>query len=243
MTTPAYRTQATAGSPLEDPARLAMLAGGLGLAVLGLVSHRKRGLAVALAGGALIYRGATGGWPFGVGGSAAAPEIEVETSMTVSGSPEELYRRWRDLERLPDFMRHLESVVVHDDRRSRWTARAPLGARVSWEAEIVDDTPGRRLAWRSLPGSDIENSGNVGFEALPGDRGTIVRVRLEYRPPAGKAGAVVARLLGEEPKVQAQDDLRRFKAIAEAGNPPTTEGQPAGGARKADLLARSRRQA
>ena len=127
---------------------------------------------------------------------------------------------WRDFSNLPRFMSHLESVEVIDERRSHWRTKAPAGKSVEWDAEIVEDQPGEVLAWRSVQGSQIGNSGRVRFVDAPGDRGTEVHVDFEYQPPMGTLGVVFARLLGEEPEQQASDDLRRFKHIVETGRVP-----------------------
>ncbi|HSH39198.1 MAG TPA: SRPBCC family protein, partial [Chthoniobacterales bacterium] len=138
------------------------------------------------------------------------------------------YAFWRQFENLPRFMRHLESVRQTGQNRSHWRAKGPTGTSVEWEAEIVDERPGELIAWRSLPGADIENSGSVRFERAPGGRGTFVRVKMEYHPPSGFFGASIARLLGEEPEIQVQRDLYRFKQVMETGQVTTTEGQSAG---------------
>jgi uncharacterized membrane protein len=154
--------------------------------------------------------------------------LHVERAFTIQRSPEELYSYWRKLENLPRFMKHLERVEVLDERRSHWVARGPAGTHVEWDAEILEDAPNQRITWRSLEGADVANDGTVRFQAAPGDRGTEVRVSLSYSPPAGKLGATVARLFGENPEQQVRDDLRRFKNLMEAGEIPTTEGQPSG---------------
>jgi uncharacterized membrane protein len=125
-------------------------------------------------------------------------------------------------------MQHLESVRNLDDKRSHWVAKAPAGRTVEWDAEITDDRPNEALDWRSLPGADVDNSGTVRFESAPGGRGTMVRVRMRYNPPGGALGALLAKVVMEEPNVQVQEDLRRFKRVMETGDVPTTEGQPAG---------------
>src|SRR5205085_1734457 len=144
---------------------------------------------------------------------------------TVLRSAEELYRAWRRFENLPHFMENLESVRTLDERRSRWTARGPFGKRFTWDAEIITDRPGEVIAWRSLPGSAVDTAGSVHFEAAPGDRGTVVRVRLKYDPPTGRAGAALARLFQAAPEQQIREDLRRFKQLMEAGEIPTVVGQ------------------
>lgn len=141
----------------------------------------------------------------------------VARSITVNRGREEVYAFWRNFENLPRFMKHLEAVQVHDERRSRWTAKAPAGREVSWEAEILEDTPNERISWRSLPDSTITNAGTVRFEDAPGDRGTEIHVELEYLPPAGALGALVATLFREEPREQLIDDLRAFKQVLEIG--------------------------
>jgi uncharacterized membrane protein len=100
---------------------------------------------------------------------------------------------------------------------------------VEWDARIINEIDGRLLAWQSLEGSEVSTAGSVNFRETP--RGTEVRVHLQYSPPAGRLGAAVARLLGEEPTVQIHDDLRRFKQLIETGEIPTTKGQPLGGRR------------
>jgi uncharacterized membrane protein len=114
-------------------------------------------------------------------------------------------------------MTHLQSVQLTGEKRSHWVAKAPAGTAVEWDAEVTHDQPHALIAWRSLAGADVANSGSVRFERAPGSRGTIVRVELYYNPPGGVLGAMVAKLFGEEPAQQLQDDLRRFKQIMEIG--------------------------
>ena len=154
--------------------------------------------------------------------------IRVDKVVAIERSPEELYSFWRQFENLPRFMRHLEAVRAVGQTRSHWVAKGPAGTNVEWDAEVVDDRPGELISWRSLPGADVENSGSVRFERAPGGRGTFVRVKMQYHPPGGIFGASLAKLLGEEPEIQVQRDLYRFKQLMETGQVVTTEGQPAG---------------
>ncbi|HEX6044671.1 MAG TPA: SRPBCC family protein [Pyrinomonadaceae bacterium] len=142
--------------------------------------------------------------------------IHASGTCIVNRSPEEVYTFWRDFQNLPRFMRHLESVEESGAGRSRWRAKGPVGP-VEWEATIIADEPGRVITWRSLEGSDVDNAGAVRFEGAPGGRGTIVRVNMQYNPIAGALGAAVAKLFGEEPEQQMDDDLRRFKQVMEVG--------------------------
>jgi uncharacterized membrane protein len=153
--------------------------------------------------------------------------IHVEEAVTVSRPPSEVFRFWRNFENLPRFMNHLRAVSQREAGISHWVARGPAGMNVEWDARIINEIDGRLIAWQSLEGSEVSTAGSVNFRETP--RGTEVRVHLQYNPPAGKLGAAVARLLGEEPTVQIHDDLRRFKQLIETGEIPTTKGQPVGG--------------
>jgi uncharacterized membrane protein len=142
--------------------------------------------------------------------------IAVKQVVTVQRTPEEAYAFFRDLENLPRFMSHLDSVVEADGR-SQWSAIGPLGIRVEWEAEVVEDRPGELIAWRSLPGADVPNRGLVHFHAAPGGLGTEICVELSYDPPVGAVGQTLASLFGREPSQQISADLRRLKQMLETG--------------------------
>jgi uncharacterized membrane protein len=144
--------------------------------------------------------------------------VRVDEWIVVNRPRYEVYRFWRNLENLPRFMDHLESVTVLDEERSHWVAKGPAGTRVEWDAVIYHEIPNELIAWRSLEGSEVDNAGSVHFS--PTENGdTEVRVVLRYAPPAGKAGAVVAWLFGEEPSLQVAEDLRRLKQVVEAAEP------------------------
>jgi uncharacterized membrane protein len=160
--------------------------------------------------------------------SAATPAISVRQTITINAAPAELYGFWKNVENLPLFMEHLESVSKVNECVSHWVAKAPAGACVEWDAEIIDDQPERRLGWRTLPDSQVTHEGMVSFEPAIGGRGTVVRVEMLYVPPAGKVGVWIARLFGEEPALQVGDDLRRLKQLLETGEVATTLGQSTG---------------
>ena len=157
-----------------------------------------------------------------------AISVQLKKSITINRSPNELYQFWHDFQNLPRFMNDLESVQITGDKRSHWVVKGPAGKRIEWDAEITEDRPNELIGWRSLEGSQVENSGSVRFEPARGKPGTVVRVELEYRPPAGLLGVTVAKLLGAEPKQQVHENLHRFKQLMETGEIITTEGQPAG---------------
>jgi len=156
-------------------------------------------------------------------GSKAIREQEqglviAKRSITVRAPIEEVYSFWRDFQNFPRFMRHLESVTVQSPTRSHWKAKAPAGQSVEWDAEIIDERENELIAWRSLPGTEVPNSGEVRFRKAPGDRGTEVHVQLAYDPPLGKVGAKIAALFREAPGQQLTDDMRHFKQVMELGD-------------------------
>ena len=212
------------------------------LVVQGLARRDLVGLLIAGFGGALAYRGASGhcGIYERLGVDTAHQDgrtkrqtprgTHVVYSILIDKSPEELYAYWRRLENLPNIMTHLKSVRVIDDRRSHWIAKAPriIGGQVEWDAEITADETNSLIAWRALPGGDVEHRGSVQLVRALGDRGTAIRVDLDYQPPAGQLGRWVAKLLDEEPNQQVRDDLRNFKRVMEIGEVPTIIGQSRG---------------
>ena len=162
-------------------------------------------------------------------GAARESAVHVRKSVTIDRPAEDLFGFWRDFHNLPRFMRHLETVQAIDERRSHWQAKAPLGRTVQWDAEITEDRPNERIAWRSLEGADLPNHGSVTFEPAPGGRGTTVRVDLHYQLPGGVIGATIARLFGREPGQQVQEDLRAFKQLMETGEVVESEATAKGG--------------
>jgi uncharacterized membrane protein len=236
-TEPLYRMstrQDTGDINVGDIERLASLVGGGALAIYGLARRSPGGLGLALLGGALLFRGATGhcnvyeSLGINTAQSTGSEPIHVDQTFTINRPAEDLYRYWRNFENLPVFMSHLESVRCIDDRQSHWTVKAPLGQTVDWAAEITGDEPNRLIAWRSLPEADVTNAGTVRFSQAPAGRGTEVRVVLDYAPPGGALGAAFATMFGEAPQQQIAGDLRHFKQMMETGETPTVDGQPAG---------------
>ncbi|HEX6314222.1 MAG TPA: SRPBCC family protein [Gemmatimonadaceae bacterium] len=155
--------------------------------------------------------------------------MKVSRAITVRRPRSEVYAFWRDFENLPRFMYHLAYVENLGSGRSHWVARAPAGRSVEWDAEIIADRPDEEISWRTMgKDDDVRHTGSVYFVPAPGDRGTEVHVRLNYDAPGGKVGAMVARLFGEEPSQQVDDDLRRFKQVMEVGEVVRSEASPEG---------------
>ena len=144
---------------------------------------------------------------------AAALRIAVMQTVTLNCTPAELYRFWKNFENLPLFLSHLESVSRVSDSVSHWVAKAPAGASVEWNVEIVDDQPGRRIGWRTLPGSQVTHEGMVSFEPATVGRGSVLHIEMLYVPPAGKVGTRIARSFGPDPALQIAGDLRRLEQL------------------------------
>jgi uncharacterized membrane protein len=219
------------GAEAGETERWASLVGGGAMVLMGLSQRSLRGVLMAVAGGGLVYQGVTKQSTIQQAQEAIGinKSIKVEKTVTINKPADELYRFWHDFENLPTFMKHLKSVTVQNDKRSHWIANAPLDNSVEWDADILEDRENEFISWASVEGADVENSGFIRFKKAPGDRGTEVKVVLEYSPPGGALAAAFAKLFGEEPEQQIGDDLRRFKMLMEAGEIATTEGQPKGG--------------
>lgn len=222
------------------------LAGG-GLIATALLGRTNRRPAAALVGAGLLHRAVTGncliyravgintanGRSFGTQRPVSVPARQGrrhEVATVVRRPREQLFAYWRALENLPILFEHLVNVVDKGGGRSHWVARGPLGKIVEWDAEIHNEKPSELIAWRSLPGGDLDTAGSVRFDTNT-DGGTIVTLNMKYDPPAGTIGDSIASLLGNSLSKELQEGLRRFKQIAEAGEVPSVSGQPRGSCR------------
>lgn len=225
------QSQAQGDATVSDTERWASMIGGGAMVLMGLQQRSLRGVLTAIAGGSLAYHGATTEKSLQekvVDATGINKAIRVEKTVTINKSAEELYNYWHNFENLPTFMKHVKSVQVLDMRRSHWVANAPMGQTIEWNADIINDQPNQLIAWASEEGAEVDNSGFVRFQPAPGDRGTEVKVVMEYNVPGGMLTAAIAKLFGEEPEQQIGDELRRFKQLMETGEIATTEGQSRG---------------
>lgn len=227
---------------LSDIERWASIAAGAGLAAYGLSRLKSNGWLYAGIGALLLRRGATAHCDLyeamnvntaGTAGDTRAAlrgsrGVNVLESVTINKPVEQLYRFWRNLENLPQFMRHLESVDKVTDTISHWKAKGPAGTTFEWDGEIFNEIPNKLIAWRSLEGADVVSAGSVNFDPAAGGHGTRVTVHLQYSPPGGRVGAALARLFGADAETEIREDLRRFKQLLETGEVPATTGQPRG---------------
>lgn len=204
----------------------------------GLRNRGVTGAGAAVLGTGLIARGVTGHCQVynALGLTTASEEerqksahiIRVEKTVTINASAEKLYRAWRDMENLPRFMPHLRSVERRDDQRSHWVAKGDNGLDVHWDSEIILDVENEYIWWRSAEHADVYYAGSVNFRPTPHGRGTEVKSSMWYERPNGVMGKVFAKLFQENPEHQIEDYLHRFKSLMEAGEIPTTVGQPTG---------------
>ena len=153
--------------------------------------------------------------------AAAKDDVLVGRSVTIDRPRAQLYDFWRHFQNLPRFMHNIKAVTIIDELHSRWVVAAPAGQSVEWQSVITADEPGELIAWQSEEGAKVRNSGQVQFRDSPEGRGTVVTVTLAYDPPAGSIGKLIATLFQKEPKIQARQDLRRFKQLMESGEIPT----------------------
>jgi uncharacterized membrane protein len=220
--------------------RLASLFAGTTLAGYGLFQSQRGRLPLATLGAALVYRGLTGRcMTYAALGVSTADKhndatvipakqgVKVEKTITVNRPASELYGFWREVENLPKVMRHLKRVDAIDRTRSHWVAEA-LGKEVEWDAEIFNDRENEAIAWRSLPGGDVDTAGSVHFKPLGQTQATQMTVSLKFDPPAGKVAAWLADLLGDGLEDKVADDLCNFKRFMEIGENASRAGEPAG---------------
>ena len=227
---------------IGETERLISITVGIPVSIFGLTRRGLNGLVPALLGGNLIFRGVTGHsflyQQLGVSTVEHSPAIaelpnnqglQVKWAVTINASPEELYRYWRDFQNAPRFMKNVESVQATSGGRSHWVAKTPLGMTVEWDAEITNDEPGRFIAWRRTGGPFLApNCGSVRFEPKRGGRETVVRLEIEFHQFRGPIGTMLGNTLGQIPEQVVRQDLERFKELMEAGEIPTTKGQPSG---------------
>ncbi len=160
-------------------------------------------------------------WQLGRNSPPDEPATRVEVSITIGGSPEELYALWRDPRTLPQVMGHFATVTAGADDHAHWVVSGPVKTSLQWDSQIVQEEPGRLLRWYSVQGAKVPNGGSVQFSPATGGRGTVATLEIDFHPPGGSFGQGAAKVLGIVPKVLAVKALRRFKSLAEAGEIPT----------------------
>jgi uncharacterized membrane protein len=211
-------------SGTDASARILTLLAGAGVAAFGLTRKSATRIAMMATGATIAAFGA-----FDAGEATSKTACSsAESSIIVNVPRERAYAYWRDFANFPNFMHHLKSVQVTDGRHSRWTAYGPMAKEIEWDAEITEERENERIAWRSIEGSDVEMEGSVEFTEATGRRGTLIKIEMRYSSPGGGAGQIAMKLFGKDPSFLIRQDIRRFKALLETGEVPTTEGQSHG---------------
>lgn len=211
-----------------DAERVASTIGGAALALYGLSRMSLGGLVLAAVGGMLGYRGVSGHCDayaalgidrarMGTGTVEGNLGVKIDKAVTVNVTPERVYAFWRNFENLPRIMTNLDRVKVIDEKRSSWVVKAPVGMKIAWEAEVINDKPNELIAWRSVDNALVDHAGSVNFERTADGSGTLVRVSLQYDPPGGQFGHAVASLFNEDAGTQIEHDLQAFKRAFEEG--------------------------
>ncbi|ASZ14032.1 SRPBCC family protein [Chitinophaga pendula] len=170
-------------------------------------------------GGYMVYRGLSGNCPIsGWAKRRYGPHphaINIRTALLIDKPREEVYYFWRQLENLPLFMNHLQSVKETSTSGSHWVALGPGGiGTLEWDAEIVREEAGRLLGWRSLPGSEISTAGRITFKDAIGG-GTEMEIMISYRPPAGYVGTSLAWIFNPAFQHVVEKDIQHFKSFME----------------------------
>ncbi|HEY8271983.1 MAG TPA: SRPBCC family protein [Pseudobdellovibrionaceae bacterium] len=153
-------------------------------------------------------------------------ELKSRHAVTIRKSPSEVYTFFRDFKNFPLFIQNLIQVQVLSEHRSHWILQLKNEATVEWDIEIIQEIPDQLLAWRSVEGSEVETAGTIRFEKAPANRGTVVRLAMDYSLPGGKLTELTLLFTGEPPELVIMKNIKRLKAYLETGELPTIEGQP-----------------
>lgn len=198
-------------------ARFVTGSAGIALGIYGVLKGGVRGTAAGMAGAGLVARSLTNmEFKQLFGTQPGYGLIDVHKTINIMAPVEKVYEFWCDYENFPRFMSHLKEVREMAPGRSHWIASGPVGSTLEWDAEITQVIPKQLLAWRSIPGSAVENTGSVRFDQN-GNGGTRLTVQVSYQPPAGAIGHAFAKLFGSDPKQAMDDDLIRLKSLLEVG--------------------------
>lgn len=152
--------------------------------------------------------------------------IDLHEKILVNAPLERVYALLEDYENYPAFMRNVRKVIRREDGTSHWVVAGPAEAPVEWDSVVTVHRPNEMLAWHSVPGSVIEHSGVMRFEAAGAEQ-TRVEIRMSYSPPAGALGHAIARLFGADPHTELDEDLTRLKRFVETWKNPAETGRPA----------------
>jgi uncharacterized membrane protein len=193
--------------------RVLAVAGGA-LALYGLARRGLVGVAARTVGAGMLWSEMrTARDPVRPSSRERRRTVDIQKTLFIGAPVKRVYNFWTDYENFPLFMSNVREVQDLGGGRSHWVVRGPGGVPIEWDSVLTEQVPGETIAWRSRPGSMLENAGAVRFRAE--GEGTRVDLRLCYNPPAGGAGQAVAELLGADPRAKLNEDLGRLKALLE----------------------------
>jgi len=141
-----------------------------------------------------------------------------ERDVKVDAPVERVFDLLSDFEGYPCWMGNVRDVRRTGRRVAHWVVGTALDIDVEWDAEVTVFVPDRRVAWRAVRG-DVRADGEFVLAETP-DGTTLVRFVLGYDTPGGRTGARAARFFGRHPGRQLEEDLARFKRLAERGAGP-----------------------
>lgn len=187
----------------------------------------RRGLvnkALGIGGMALLTRAATNmelRQLTGVGAKRHA--VSVQKTININAPLERVFELWSRPENYPQFMTHVREVRplggAGRTQRWHWKVQGTTGMEFEFDTLTTGYEENRFIAWRTEPGAWVQHSGQVRFQSSP-ERSTTATVMLSYNPVASAVGHVIAKLLGDDPKSQLDDDLLRMKSYLETGVRP-----------------------
>lgn len=131
--------------------------------------------------------------------------LSFEESIEVPAPVAEIYRRWTDFSRFPEFMQNVKEVRPLGGGRYHWVANI-LGTKQEWDSEVTDKEENQRISWRNLNGAT--NAGTVTFNPLPNNR-TRIHLRMEHTPPGGMVGKNLDKLT-QTTRRAVRQDLENF---------------------------------
>jgi uncharacterized membrane protein len=200
----------------EAPSATALRVLGGALAIYCLTRRGTLGAVLRTLGAGMLV-GAKGRVAFSGSGLSSLDRrraVDIQKTLYIEAPIDQVYGFWSNYENFPLFMSHVREVEDLGQGRSHWSVSGPGGVPIEWNAAVTQQTPNEVIAWRSEPGSMLENAGIIRF--ISSGTGTRVDLRLCYHPPAGGAGQAVAELLGSDPRAKLNQDLGRMKALLEA---------------------------
>jgi len=204
--------------------RIASAVAGL---LLGFYASRRRtAFPLLVPASYLVWRGATGYCYFNAITGRNTREGTIpfvfKKTITISRDRSDVYYYWRNLENLPNIMKHVHKVRKLQDKKYHW--EAIFGdKKFKWNAQITEEIPDQKISWESLESADVSNSGTVEFFDAPNNRGTELHVTINYLPSETESGKIIAGILNPIFRKLVKKDLNEFRRKLEKGEISVTK--------------------